>query len=40
MTVLRNSHIKLYSNQGDNYLCMAGVDDFITDFDLIYGSKP
>uniref|UniRef100_A0A915C5T4 Calcineurin-like phosphoesterase domain-containing protein n=1 Tax=Parascaris univalens TaxID=6257 RepID=A0A915C5T4_PARUN len=31
MTVLRNSHIKLYSNQGDNYLCMAGVDDFITE---------
>uniref|UniRef100_A0A9J2P2F1 G-patch domain-containing protein n=1 Tax=Ascaris lumbricoides TaxID=6252 RepID=A0A9J2P2F1_ASCLU len=31
MTVLRNSNVKLYSNQGDDYLCMAGVDDFITE---------
>lgn len=35
MTVLRNSNVRLYSNQGDDYLCMAGVDDFITGIDIM-----
>ncbi|KHN84873.1 Putative metallophosphoesterase F40B5.2 [Toxocara canis] len=31
MTLLRNSNVKLYSSHGD-YLCMGGVDDFLTGY--------
>ncbi|MFH4980163.1 hypothetical protein AB6A40_006872 [Gnathostoma spinigerum] len=32
MTVLRNSHHKLYSRSREDYICIAGVDDYFADW--------